>query len=131
VTPGMQNLVACIEELADALHVHRDDAWKQALRAKLAEDELDQYQPQWLVPFISSLAAGNPTPEWVPFHVVGLESSGAFDFVRTLDRLLPVTVRDDGERYTVIAYPIGFEAILAFEGYLWLVKPIGATEPGE
>lgn len=127
----MQNLIVCVEQLADALRVPRDEAWKQALRAKLAEDELEQHLPPWLVPFISSLAAGNQTPDWVPFEVEGLESSGAFDFVRTLDRILPVTVRDEGERYTVIAEAIGLEAILSFEGYLWLVKRIGTPEPGE
>lgn len=120
-----------LDALAIALGQPIDESWRRALEDKLIEDELDREAPPWLEPFLAALASRTPTSEWVPFEVVGLESSGAFDFVRTLDRVLPVRIQDDGERYTVLAESLGFEAILAFEGYLWLVKPIGAPEPGE
>ena len=125
----MSDLRQTLRTLASALNVAVDIEWSEAVELKLSEDELETSSPPWLGELLDALARRGVTPDWVPLEVVGLESSGAFDFLRTLDRILPVEIHDEGERYTVVAEGLGFEAIVAFEGYLWLVKPIGAPEP--
>ena len=129
----MTHILESILGLAKALGVEPDEAQLSAIQHKLEVDALDVEgaAPDWLIAFIDSLAQQVHTPDWVPFEVKGLEASDSFDFIRGLGSILPLTVVDDEERWTVRADAIGHEAVLSFEGYLYLTRPIGAPEPGE
>jgi len=91
----------------------------------------DQVVPVWILEMLQTWSAGGITERWVPVELVGLEASDTLQFLRELPTWLPVSVDDRGERWTFTAPRLSSEAIIAFEGMFYLVKPVGAPEPGE
>ena len=127
----MRDLITLMRRLTVALGVSNPDTTMAAISNALSAGELEDVgrSSPWLLDLLDALAGQRPTGGWVPFEVQGLEHSDAIDLLRDLERLLPVEVEDLGERITVSAPSIGLEAIVAFEGYLYLVKSIQEPEP--
>lgn len=129
----MPPLLDATLHLAAALGAPTTPAARASLQDFLASHDLsdDGAAPEWLLALLGHLADRVTTPQWIRFEIQGLEASDSFDFLRALGSVLPVHVRDEEERWVIVADALAFEAHLSFEGYLWLTKPIGAPEPDE
>lgn len=127
----MHRLKRAIATLADALgHALRADDL-EALDDALDDLDLsgDAAVPDWVIALLDAWSGGRLTRGWVPFELRGAEASDTLQLLRDLPRWLPVTVDDEGERWTLTSPRLPHEAIIAFEGDLYLVKPVGAPEP--
>lgn len=87
--------------------------------------------PVWILELLDAWSAGRITDDWVPFELIGMEASDTLQFLRELPTWLPVNVDDQGERWTLTSPRLPNEAIIAFEGDFYLVKPVGTPAPGQ
>lgn len=89
----------------------------------------DELVPGWVLDLLDGWSAGRVSDGWVPFELAGMEASDTLQFLGELPQWLPVTVDNQGERWTLTSSRLTNEAIIAFEGDLYLIKAIGAPEP--
>ncbi|MDG1484364.1 MAG: hypothetical protein P8R54_32535 [Myxococcota bacterium] len=121
---------ALLDHLADALSLPVDAAARARFEAKIACDDLSDPAevPRWLLDTLDALATGRRIAAWQPFDSSG-DLSDQLEFFRTLDAVLPVEIEDIGGRVTRVAEAVGLEAVVVTEGYVCLVRGIGASDP--
>lgn len=90
----------------------------------------DRAIPDWILDVLDAWSSDRVTDDWVQFEWGGQGASDALEFLINLPRWLPIAIDNQGERWTLTSPQLSSEAIIAFEGYFYLVKPVGTPEPG-
>jgi len=129
----MHRLKAAITTLAAALNHELGSQELREMEETIEDFDLsnDEVVPAWVLELLDAWSSGRVTDDWVPFELVGMEASDTLQFLAEVPHWLPVTVDNQGERWTLKSSRLPNEAIIAFEGYVYLVKPVGTPEPGE
>lgn len=129
----MHRLKAAITTLAAALNHELGSQELREIDETIEDFDLsnDQVVPVWILEVLDAWSSGRTTGDWVPFELVGMEASDTLQFLAEVPHWLPVTIDNQGERWTLTSPRLPNEAIIAFEGYLYMVKPVGTPEPGE
>lgn len=126
----MPTLLDHVLRLARALGAPTDAEAVAAIERRIAREDLTDPAavPPWLLDVLDALATGRQIPRWQRFDASG-DLTDQLEFFRTLHTLLPVQVEDIGVRYTLTAPALDLEAVVALEGYVYLVRRIGDPEP--
>jgi len=126
----MSALLDHLVHLAGALSLPVDAAARARFEAKIADDDLSDPAevPRWLLDTLDALATGRRIAAWQPLDSSG-DLSDQLEFFRTLDAVLPVEIKDTGGRATLAAEAVGLEAVVVTEGYAYIVRDIGSSDP--
>jgi hypothetical protein len=123
-------LIRSLVDLAGLLQAAEpDEKQRHDIEEKVSDSELleDDRVPDWVVDMLDQVRLRQPTADWVPFTLRGLDDSDALDFVRELDQVLPTQVQNNEESWLLTFPTIGIEAAISFEGPSYKVSQLGAT----